>query len=122
VDDPNDPAQLTVSKVLVIVYDPVVDPVNGKKLSEQLGWKRTEDLIAGYLSDIEQVSHGMARYQVVERIDLNEFPAKVDGFRYTPQTFMDVIRNVSSPHMPQEVDYFAIIKQFNLLNPLPGMR
>jgi len=115
-DDPNEPAQVTLSKVLVIVYNPVMDPVSGQKLSEQLGWKRTEDLATGFMADILQNSYGMARYQVVERIDVNEFPAKVDGFRYTPQTYMDVLRGVSSPYMPQEVNYYAIIDQFDLLN------
>ena len=116
VDDPNEPAHVTVSKVLVIVYDPVMDTANGKKLSAQLGWKRVEDLATGFMADILQNSYGMARYQVVERIDVNEFPAKVDGFRYTPQTYVDVLRGVSSPYMPQEADYYAIIDQFNLLN------
>jgi hypothetical protein len=115
-DDPNEPAQITVSKVLVIVYNPVMNVASGKKLSEQLGWKRTEDLATGFMADILQHSHGMARYQVIERFDVGEFPAKVDGFRYTPQTYMDVLRNVSSPHMPQEVDYYAIINQFNILS------
>jgi hypothetical protein len=115
-DDPNEPAQITVSKVLVIVYDPVMDSATGKKLSEQLGWKRTEDLATGFMTDILQYSHGMARYRVVERLDVDEFPAKVDGFRYNPQTYMDVLRNVSSPHVPQEVDYYAIIHQFNILS------
>ena len=116
VDDPNEPAQVTVGKVLVIVYDPVMDTSTGKKLSEQMGWGRTEDLVTGFMADILQYSHGMARYQVVERIDVDEFPAKVDGFRYTPQTFMDVLRNVSAPYQPQEVDYYAIIDQFDILN------
>jgi hypothetical protein len=115
-DDPNEPAQITVSKVLVIVYDPLMDAVTGKRLSEQLGWKRTEDLATGFMADILQHSHGMARYQVVERLDVDEFPAKVDGFRYTPQTYMDVLRNVSSHHMPQEVDYYVIIRQFDILS------
>lgn len=115
-DDPNEAARETVSRVLLIVYDPVVDAATGKKLSEKLGWKRTDDLVTGFMSDIAEYSHGMARYQVVERIDLDEFPAKVDGFRYTPQAFMDVIRNVAPPHMPQEVDYYAILNQFNILN------
>ena len=115
-DDPNEPAQVTVSRVLVIVYDPVMDNTSGKKLSEQQGWKQIENLITEFMADIFQYSHGMARYQVVERIDVNEFPAKLDGFRYTPQTYLDVLRNLSSPHMPQEVDYYAIINQFNLLN------
>lgn len=116
VDDPNEPAQIIVSKVLVIVYDPVVDPATGKKLSEQMGWQRTESLATDFMSDILQTSHGMARYQITERIDVNEFPAKVDGFRYTSQTYLDVLRNVGTPHSPQEVDYYSIINQFNLLN------
>jgi hypothetical protein len=120
VDDPNEPAQITVSRVLLIVYDPVMDPATGQKLSEYLGWKRIDDLATGFMSDILQYSHSMARYQVVERIEVDEFPAKVDGFRYTPQTFMDVLRNVSSPHHPQEVDYYAIIDQFDLLRRVTG--
>jgi hypothetical protein len=115
-DDPHEAATLTVSRVLVIVYDPVAEPSSGKKLSQYLGWNRTDDLLSGFMSDIEQNSHGMARYQVVERIDVDEFPAKVDGFRYSPQAFLDVIRKAAPPRMPQEVDYHAIIDQFNLLN------
>ena len=115
-DDPNEPAEVTVSKVLVILYDPVMDASTGQKLSAQQGWGRVEELATGFMSDILQYSYGMARYQVIERIDVNEFPAKVDGFCYTPQTYLDVLRGVSSPYMPQEVDYYAIINQFNLLN------
>lgn len=119
-DDPTTPAEVTISKVLVIVYDPVVDAVSGKKLSERMGWKHPEDLETGFIADILQHSHGMASFQVVERIYVDEFPAKVDGFRYNPQTYMDVLRNISSPHIPQEVDYYAIINKFNLLNRVAG--
>lgn len=115
-NDPDEPAQVTVSKVLMIVYDPVVDEATGQKLSEHLGWRRTEDLATGFMADILKNSHGMARYQLIERIDVNEFPVKIAGFRYTPQSYMDVLRNISSPHDPQEVDYNVIIEQFNLLN------
>jgi len=115
-DDPNEPAQATVSKVLVIVYDPVMDPAAGKTLTEQLGWRRVDELATGFMSDILQTSHSMARYQVVERLDVDEFPAKVDGFRYDPQTYMDVLRNVASPHKPSEVDYYAILNQFDILS------
>jgi len=115
VDDPNEPAQATVSKVLIIVYNPVMDEATGQKLSQKLGWHRTDDLATGFMSDILQCSHSMARYQVIERIDADEFPAKVDGFRYTPETYMNVLRNLSPPYKPQEVNYYAIINQFNLL-------
>ena len=114
-DSTNEPAQITQSKVLVIVYDPVMDKETGVTLSQQQKWYRPADLITGFMADILQVSGGMARYQIVQRVDVDEFPAKTDGFRYTPQTYMDVLRGVSSPHVPQEVNYNAIISKYNIL-------
>ena len=114
-DSINEPVQITQSKVLVIVYDPIMDKTTGIKLSQQQKWFRPSDLVTGFMADILQVSGGMARYQIAQRIELDEFPAKTDGFRYTPQTFMDVLRGTTPPHLPQEVDYNAIINKHNIL-------
>ena len=115
-DSPDEPVEVTISKVLVILYDPVMDESTGQKLSAQQGWGRVEELATDFMADILQYSYGTARYQVIERIDVNEFPTKVDGYHYTPQEYLDVMRGISSPHVPQEVDYNAIINQFNLLS------
>ncbi|MGC8855532.1 MAG: hypothetical protein ACP5QU_01925 [Anaerolineae bacterium] len=114
-DDPTEPAQIINSRVLLIVFDPIMDSESKQKLSEQQNWYRVEDLVTGFLSDILEASGGLARYQIIERIDVAEFPAKRDGFRYTPQTYLDVLRGVTPPHQPQEVDYSAILTRFNIL-------
>ncbi len=114
-DSATEPAQITLSKVLLIVYDPIMDPASGQTLSQQQSWHRPTDLITSFMLDMMQVSAGMARYQIVQRVDLNEFPAKTDGFRYTPETYMNVLRGTVAPHMPQEVNYNAILTQFNIL-------
>ncbi len=114
-DSASEPAQITQSKVLLLVYDPIVDIASGTKLSQQQKWYKTDDLIAGFMADITQVSEGMARYQIVQRVDISEFPAKTDGFRYTPQTYMDVLRGTAAAHMPQEVNYNAILSQYSIL-------
>lgn len=114
-DNNNEPAQITRSKVLVIVYDPIVDPAKGTTLSQQMKWYNTGDLLTQFMADMLEVSKGLVRYEVAQRIDVNEFPAKVDGFRYTPKSFMDVWNRITPPHMPQEVDYYAILNQFNIL-------
>jgi hypothetical protein len=93
-----------------------MDPATGRKLSELQGWNRVEELAAAFLGDIRKYSGGMARYQVLQRIDIDEFPAKTDGFRYTPQSYMDVLRGASPPHMPQEVDYLSILSRFRILD------
>ncbi len=114
-DSTNEPARITQSKVLVIVYDPVMDKSTGITLSQQQRWYRPADLVNGFMADLLEVSGGMARYQIVQRVDVDGFPAKTDGFRYTPQTYMEVLRNTATPHFPQEVNYDAIMSQYNIL-------
>jgi hypothetical protein len=114
-DSATEPAQVTRSRVLAIVYDPVMDPSTGVTLSRQMQWYNPADLLTGFMADLLETSKGLARYEIVQRIDVNEFPAKVDGFRYTPQSYMDVMRRTTPPHTPSEVDYNAIVSQFNLL-------
>ncbi|MHB8777204.1 MAG: hypothetical protein ACYC6R_05510 [Anaerolineales bacterium] len=114
-DSATEPARITQSKVLLLVYDPVMDKTTGMTLSQQQKWFRMSDLITGFMMDMTEVSGGMARFQIVERVDVDEFPAKTDGFRYTPQTYMDVLHRAAPAHMPQEVDYHAIINQYNIL-------
>jgi hypothetical protein len=111
----NEPAYVTRSKVLVINYDPVMDKTTGQKLSQQMRWFKTDDLLAGFIADVLEVSNGLARYEIVQRIDVDEFPAKTDGFKYTPQTYMDVWMRTAPPHTPQEVNYNAILTKYNIL-------
>jgi hypothetical protein len=115
-DSPDEPPQLTILKTLVIVYDPVVDKTSGKKLSEFMGWNKVEDLAKGFMTDILQASRGLARYQIVQRIDVDAFPAKDDGYVYDPQTYLDVVRGIVPPYMPQMADYHAILKRFEILH------
>src|SRR6266496_5383099 len=74
-DDPTESAQVTILKTLVIVYDPVLDQTSGKKLSQYMNWNNVEDLAKGFMSDILQASGGVARYQIIQRIDVDGFPA-----------------------------------------------
>jgi len=106
---------VTALKTLVIVYDPVVDPKRGKKLSQYMNWNRVEDLATGFMSDILQISGGLARYQIIQRIDVDGFPVKVDGYFYDAETYLNVVRGVSRPYMPQEANYHAILERFNIL-------
>ena len=114
-NNPIEPALVTTLKTLVIVYNPTVDKTSGKKLSETMKWNTVEDLAKGFMSDILLVSGGLVRYKIVERFDVDDFPAKVDGFKYDPQTYLNVVRGASPPYTPRDADYPAILKQFNVL-------
>jgi len=114
-DKPAEPPLTTILKTLVIVYNPVVDSASGKKLSESMNWNKVEDLIDGFTSDILFVSGELVQYQIIERIDVEDFPAKVDGHKYDAQAYLNVVRGVSPAYMPQEANYYAIIEHFNIL-------
>ncbi len=101
--------------MLLITYDPIVDPGRGRKLSQQMNWNRVDDLIDGYISDIRECSDGLIQYQVVEQKEVDEFPVKIDGFRYTASNYLEMIRGRGRPHDPDGVDYHQIISDFNLL-------
>jgi len=110
-----EPAAIVSPRVLVFVYDPVMDPVTGKKLSQVKNWGRPEDRSAQFIADILEASGGLARYQIIKRLEVNEFPVKADGFRYTPKSYLDVMNRVTAPHSPDTVNYQDFLNRFKIL-------
>jgi hypothetical protein len=114
--DPNgEYPQPMAIRTLVIVYEPTMDATKGIKLSRYMHWNNVEDLAKGYMSDVLEVSGGLVRHQLVQRIDVDEFPSKVDGFHYDPIDYYNVVHGMLRPHMPQEADYYEIIRRFHIL-------
>ena len=100
-DNPVEPVLTTIVKTLVIVYDPVVDQSSGKKLSEFMKWNKVENLAKGFMSDILLVSGGLVRYQIIERLDVDAFPAKIDGHIYEAQEYMGGLEIETGCHQQQ---------------------
>jgi len=113
-DNTTEPTRIVTSRVLLIVYDPVMDETTGQKLSQKMDWNRVDALISGFTAHILETSSGLARYQIVQRIEPNEFPAKKDGFRYDPDSYRAVIQG-GVQHKPKMVDYHAILTGLNIL-------
>jgi hypothetical protein len=99
-------------KVLLVVYDPVVDQASGVTLSQKMHWQNVDELINGYIADIDESSGGLVKFQVVERIDRDEFPLKVGGFRYDVNTYFT---QPKPPFADVGADYYQIISDLNLL-------
>jgi hypothetical protein len=114
-DSATEPAQIVTSKVLVIVYDPVVDSATGKRLSEHLRWSRADDLITKYVDDITETSRGLARYQIVQRVNVEEFLPLADGFTYSVDSYLSVFRHTTPQHSPEWVNYNTLLARFNIL-------
>ncbi len=114
-DSIDEPAQICNPKVLLVIFNPTMDEGSRARLSTYMGWRRPDDLASGVISDILQASGGLVRYSIAQRIELDEFPLLKDGFRYTPETYLQVVRNGATPHNPQGADYASILNRFNVL-------
>ncbi len=105
-DSEDEPPEQTILRTLVIVYEPTIDSATGTKLSQFMRWNSVEELAKGYMSDVLQASNGLVRYQITQRIDVDAFPSKVNGYVYDAQTYVDVMRGHQRPYMPQEANYY----------------
>ena len=107
--------QPVTRKALVIVFNPTISSEGGRKLSQVMGWNDTGKLISGYIPDVRECSFVYANYQVVETIEVDRFPVKLDGFAYTGDSFMKCIRSGAGFHQPDAVDYHRILADFDII-------
>jgi hypothetical protein len=114
-DNAIEPARIVTTRVMLVIFDPVMDKSSGITLSRMMQWQSPDDLANACIQDILEVSGGMARYQIAQRVELNEFPLKIDGYSYDPQTYLDVLHGVKPAHMPEEADYLPILTKLKVL-------
>jgi hypothetical protein len=108
--------QPVTRKVLNVIYNPRVPSQQNRKLSEVMGWNDPDQLIAGHMADLKQVSHGYANFVTAERVEVDRFPVKTDGFAYTPDDFVAHLKSNSGFHTPDDVDYYRILSDFDVIN------
>ena len=113
----DEPLQTISPRVFIINFDPIVD-AQGNRLSAKMGWSNVDDLIPNFIAEIDEVSYGLVKYQYdsANRIDVNEFPRKVDGFQYTANTYLAMMANEATHHNPDNVDYWNIVNTYHLID------
>ena len=101
-------------RVLVVIFNPLIEAEGGQRLTTVLGWHDPDALARGYAADLLEVSGGFARYAIAERVELDEWPVKADGFRYDDHTFLAAWRARRGFHQPDAVDYHALLDRFDI--------
>jgi hypothetical protein len=118
VDNSDEPVRALTPRVLVAVFDPIWDRSTGQRLlqtPEAAGWSRVEDLVAGYIADVDECSGGLVKYQVVERVTVDDFPGKADGFTYDATSYLQALRT-GGYHSPDWMDYGPLLDAWRLLS------
>ncbi|HMN14320.1 MAG TPA: hypothetical protein PKD55_18545 [Bellilinea sp.] len=99
-------------RVMVLTFDPYV---GSRTLSESMGWNRVDDLVAGYIADLCECSHGYLNYRVVEQVHTPTFPPKYDGYEYTVENYLRFWKHREGFHQPDLCDYGRILEEHGLL-------
>jgi hypothetical protein len=110
-----EPPESLSPRVLLITYNPIIRSEGGQKLVRLLGWRDPDQLCQQYIADLRECSKGFVDFQIVQKIEADAWPAKVDGFRYDETSFLQCWRSKTGFHDPDAVDYEAIIAEFDLL-------
>src|SRR5678815_5298434 len=79
-------------KVLAITHNPVLRTQGNRTLKEHFHWQDPHQLAQGYINDIREISFGYANFEVVEHLEVDAYPLKRDGFRYTEQSYLEAWR------------------------------
>ena len=101
-------------KVLLIIHNPRV-PSYGGRLHEVMRWQNPDELVAQYIYDVAAASFGYANYEIVERIEVDGFPVKNDGFVYDPETYVQRWTSRTGFHQPDGADYGRILHDFTII-------
>jgi hypothetical protein len=104
--------------VLLIIHNPIVPAANGRKLSELLHWQNPDQLAQKYIQDVYEASYGTVNYEIGERLEVDGFPRKADGFVYDPAQYVQHWQARRGWHQPDLVDYGRLIQEFKLIERL----
>lgn len=107
-------------RVLSVIHNPVLRSEGDRKLHEVLHWNDPDSLTRQYIRDVLECSHNRAQFDIVERIEVDGFPVKADGFRYTPESYLHCWRTRSGFHQPDLVDYRALLDEFDVIRRVNG--
>ncbi len=102
-------------KVLLVVFDPLVLSEGGRRLSEVLGWNQVDNLIEQYINDLRAASAGYCHYQIAHRVEVDGFPEKIDGFRYSSEQYLAAWHARSGFHDPDWANYRRILSDVRVV-------
>lgn len=103
-------------RVLTIIYNPKIPSKKYIPLISAMRWNNIDELIIRYIEDIRECSDNYARFEEVERIEVNTFPEKEDGFFYTGDDYIRHISHKIGFHKPDTLNYHRVLDDFDIIN------
>jgi hypothetical protein len=99
-------------KVLLVVYDPVMDNFGGKRVHQVYG-NDPIPIVNGVISDLKTDSYGIVNYNIVETDVIDGYPYQQDGFQYNNVTYAAAHAS-NQWHTGSQFDYNRFIADNNI--------
>ncbi|MGE0142916.1 MAG: hypothetical protein AB7I19_00880 [Planctomycetota bacterium] len=112
--DPKIASGRKAAKVVVVVYDPILEAHGNQRLTQ---WLRSADPVefSRILVDvIRQSSWGYVNYEIVDVITVDGYTKKVDGFRYDDDSYLEARR--TKQWQPATTSYRAVFEENGLID------
>lgn len=104
---------VTAPKVLLYIFDPIMENHGGQRLHEVYGWGDPVQLAKSLASDLAKASHGAYQIQIVQTKIVDAEPYFTDGFQHTDASF-DAAWARGDFHIRAMFDYQRFIRENNL--------
>jgi hypothetical protein len=101
-------------RVLMITHNPVLHSQSAKTVRDYFRWNDSNALAQGYMDDVRYASYGYANYEVVDRLEVDAYPLKRDGFRYDEASYLKAW-SARKFHDPDGVDYLELVREFRMI-------
>ncbi len=101
-------------KVLVVIHNPIIRSRGGRKLHEVFDWNDPDKLAKAYSDDVRWCSFGYVDYQITERVEVDRYTLKLDGFTYDETSYLEAWRTRNF-HQPDAVDYLRLVEEFDMI-------
>ncbi len=101
------------AKVIVLIYNPILEAEGGRSLIETLHATDPEEASRILVDVIREASWGYINYEIVDVLTIDGYPVKVDGFRYDDASYLDVRK--SKKWQPATISYRKVFEENGLI-------
>ena len=98
-------------KISLIIHAP---RVADRRMPKAFGWNDPDRLAAEFIDDMQEASYGIAHFDLVKRVEVEEFPVKADGYQYEADQYEQLWHRRGEFHQPDLVDYGRLVDQFEI--------
>ncbi len=100
-------------RIFTVNYVPRVASEGNQHLFAIYGWRNPVLQNRLYIQDLVGSSHGLVNQRNGHEITIDEYPIKIDGFRYDDASYRLAVQSQNF-HQPDGVDYKALIRDHDL--------